>query len=388
MSPPREDPAPEASSGAEALPTVDELVQAGDTEKLLELAKGYRASRDLKACLACYEAAATLGSAEAEHAVGLFLLSGGVAPKDEKRAAAMFRSAADKGHLPSRVYVANLYELGLHYKQDGAKADVWYKNAARTAQITEDPESYGYAYAMAELGCVRHCLKVIADPETSEDDRVHFARKAKAYGYREKGRETAPPPEPTATLDDTITKPERLPAPKAAATAEETAAPDKPEKKAQKKAEDEKSEEKAGKKGAKKPEKSPSSLTLGAGLVAFLWATLLVGAAVAAGYLGLEGVRLLVAKYGPILGAHEERIVLGVAAGLGALGALMVYTFKSVVQATLAAALFAGIGWFVWRAPNLHLFHLQVAQAIAFGIAGFLAALLLLGLGGGAKRRT
>ncbi len=368
MSRPHEDAAT-PSADAEGLPSIDELAAAGDTEKLLELAKGYRTTRDLKACLACYEAAAKLGSAEAEHAVGLFLLSGGVVPKDEKQAASLFRSAADKGHLPSRVYVANLYELGLHYKQDAAKADVWYRNAARTAQITEEPDSYGYAYEMAELGCVRYCLKVIADPETTDDDRVHFARKAKAYGYREKGRETAPPPEPVATLDDTITKPERPP----------QAKPSTPP------AADEK--ETAPKKEKTKSAAS-SSLTIGAGLVAFLWATLLVGAAVGAGYLGLEGVRLLVAKYGPILGAHEERIVLGVAAGLAVLGALMVYTFKSVFQATLAAALFAGLGWFVWRAPNLHLFHLQIAQAIAFGIAGFLAALLLKGLGGGAKRRN
>jgi hypothetical protein len=382
MSRPREEPAPRAPPDAEALPTIDELVQAGDSDKLLELAKGYRASRDLKACLACYEAAAKLGSAEAEHAVGLFLLSGGVVAKDEKQAAAMFRSAADKGHLPSRVYVANLYELGLHYKQDAAKADVWYRNAARTAQITEAPESYGYAYAMAELGSVRYCLRVIADAETSEDDRVHFARKAKAYGYREKGRETAPPPEPTATLDDTITKPERPPAKKTAEpAAQEEAVEDAPAK-PEKKKKTEKEKEKKSKK-----ESAPSSLTIGAGLVAFLWATVLVGAAVATGYLGLEGVRLLVAKYGPVLGPHEERVVLGVAAGLGVLGALMVYTLKSVAQATIAAALFAGLGWFVWRAPNLHLFQLQIVQGIAFGIAGFLAALLLLGLGGGAKRR-
>ena len=371
MSLPDEERAAAANPEGEGLPTIAELVAAGDASRLLELAKGYRASRDLKACLECYEAAATLGNAEAEHAVGLFLLSGGVAPKDEKRAAAMFRSAADKGHLPSRGYVANLYELGIHYKQDPTKADVWYKNAARTAQVEADPNSYEYAYEMAELGCVRHCLKMIADPETSEDDRVHFARKAKAYGYREKGRETAPPPEPVATLDDTITKPERPPGPapgKVSADAKAAGAEDAPAKEERK-------------------ERAPSSLTIGAGLTAFTWAALLVGAAVAAGYLGLEGVRLLVAKYGPVLGPHEERIVLGVAAAIGVVGALMVYTFKSVAKAILAAGLFAGLGWFVWRAPNLHLFHLQVAQAIAFGIAGFLAALLLLGLGGGAKRR-
>ena len=337
-----------AKPETEGLPSIDDLVEAGDPAPLLELAKGYRASRDLKSCLQCYEAAAKLGSADAQHAVGLFYLSGGVAPKDEKQAAALFRSAADKGHLPSRVYVANLYELGIHYKQDPEKADVWYRNAARTAQITDDPKSYEYAYAMAELGCVRYCLKVIADPETTEDDRVHFTRKAKAYGWREKGRETAPPPEPKepATLGDAIAKP--APAAKAEGAA---AAEAKPEEEAPKK---------KPKKGA-----GESSLTVKAGLGAFGWAAVLVGAAVATGFLGLEGVRLLVAKYGPILGAHEERIVLGAAAALAVLGTLMVYKLKSVVQALLVSGLFAGLGWFVWRAPHLHVFHLQIAQAIA-----------------------
>jgi hypothetical protein len=138
---------------------------------------------------------------------------------------------------------------------------------------------------------------------------------------------------------------------------------------------------------APEKKKNPPLLHMRTGLQAFLWGALLVAAAAGTGYLGLEGVRLLVAKFGPILGAHEERIVLGVAAGLAVLGTLMVYTFKSVAQALLAAGLFGAIGWFAWRAPHTHLFHLQAAQAIAFGIAGFLAALLTLGLFGGAKRK-
>jgi hypothetical protein len=342
-----------AAGEAEAAPTIDDLVLHGDVDALMELAKSYRASKDLKACLTCYEAAAKLGNPEAEHAVGLFYLSGGVAPKDEKKAASYFRSAADRGHLPSRVYVANLYELGVHYKADPEKADVWYRNAARSAKITHDPDSPDFTRAMAELGCVRYCLKMIDDPESNEDERVYYTKKARAYGWRPKASEPAP-----------------APGSQSASESESESAPAKPR---------------------KTPTKKPapdSKITFAAGMTAFLWASLLVGAAVGAGYLGLEGVRLIVAKYGPILGAHEERIVLGVAAGLGVLGAMMVYTFKSVAQALVAAALFAGLGWFTWRGPALHLFHLQTAQAIAFGIAGFLAALLVLGLVGGAKART
>jgi hypothetical protein len=325
------------AAGDEAKPTIDDLLLHGDVDSLLELAKSYRASKDLKSCFQCYEAAAKLGSAEAEHAVGQFHLSGGVVPKDEKTAASYLRSAADKGHLPSRVYVANLYELGIHYKADAEKADVWYRNAARSAKITHDPESIDYTRAMAELGCVRFCLKMIEDSDSNEDERTYYTRKARAYGWRPKKSES-------------VTEAE---------SGSESAAAEKPA--------------------------SDSKITFAAGMTAFLWASLLVAAAVGAGYLGLEGVRLLVAKYGQILGAHEERIVLGVAAGLAVLGALMVYKLKSVAQALVAAALLAGLGWFTWRGPATHLFHLQVAQAIAFGVAGFLAALLVLGLVGGAK---
>jgi hypothetical protein len=357
MSPPVERPAEEPE--AEEPRTIESLVHAGDVDALLELAKSYRASRDLKACLACYEAAAGLGSAEAEHAVGLFCLAGGVVAKDEKKAAGLFRSAADKGHLPAKVYVANLYELGINYKQDKEKADVWYRNVARAAKIEHDPSSFEYALEMAELGCVRQCLAVLENPDTNDEERLYFTRKAKAYGWREKGRETAPPPEPVVQEPPTL------------AVAEEKKEPEEKKKPDTKK--------------AKGPKGEPIAK---AGLVAFLWASLLVAAAVGAGYLGLEGVRLLVAKYGPVLGAHEERIVLGVAAALAFGGALMVYTFKSAVQALLVAGLFAGVGYVAWRAPHTHLFHLQIGQAIAFGIAGFLAALFVLGLFGGAKKRS
>src|SRR5262245_9490103 len=264
MSPPVERPAQEAEAEEEPS-TIESLVHAGDVEGLLELAKSYRASRDLKACLACYEAAAGLGSADAEHAVGLFYLSGGLVAKDEKRAAALFRSAADKGHLPAKVYVANLYELGINYKQDKEKADVWYRNVARSAKIDHDPSSFEYALEMAELGCVRQCLAVLENAETTDEERVYFTSKAKAYGWREKGRETTPPPESA------------VPPQEPATLAADVVAP------AEKK--DEKKEENVDTKKAKKPKGEPA---VKAGLQAFLWASLLVAAAVGTGYLGLE----------------------------------------------------------------------------------------------------
>ena len=100
--------------------------------------------RDLTKCLACYREAAALGSAEAEYAVALFLLSGGSVPQDLKEGAARLRSAADKGDLGAKVYLANLYELGVHYARDPEKADVWYRSAARGAGIQEAPGTQQY----------------------------------------------------------------------------------------------------------------------------------------------------------------------------------------------------------------------------------------------------
>jgi hypothetical protein len=374
MSPPREDPRAAGASAAGELPSIEELALAGDVEQLLGLAKSYRAARDLRTCLACYEAAARLGSAEAEHAVGLFCLSGGIAPQDERRAASLFRNAADKGYLPSKVYLANLYELGIYYKQDAAKADVWYRNVARAAQIGDDPSTFEYKRAMAELGCVRACLALLADPESNADERVYYARKAKAYGWRERMAAPEPAPPEPATLGDAIRAVPATPDAPAPATA---TAPTR-----------------VAAASAARPEPAPRAratspgASIGAGLVAFLWAALLVAAAAGAGYLGLEGVRLLVARYGPLLGPHEERIVLGTAASLAVLGPMLVYKWKSVLQALLVAALFGALGWFTWHAPAVHLFPLHEAQAIAFGLGGFLAALLVLGVAGGAKSRS
>src|SRR5580692_2998402 len=140
----------------------------GDADGLLELARAYRAGtggmpRDLPKCLACYREAAKLGSAEAEYSVALFYLSGGVVAQDLKEGAARLRAAADGGYLPAKVYLANLYELGVHFAEDSTKADVWYRSAARAAEIKADAQSPEYAKAMADLGCARFCLALAED---------------------------------------------------------------------------------------------------------------------------------------------------------------------------------------------------------------------------------
>src|SRR5262245_7243300 len=210
MSAPKEAERAAAEADEEALDeaagdglSIDALVARADVDGLLDLAKAYRTGtadvpRDLAKCFRCYDEAAKLGSAAAEYSAALFHLSGGVVEKDLKLGATRLRTAADSGYTPAKVYLANLYELGIHYKADPEKADVWYRNAARSSEIQEEPGTPEYARAMGEIGCVRYCLEIANDPASTEEDRAHFLRKAKAFGYRDpagpEGRQSPVPP--------------------------------------------------------------------------------------------------------------------------------------------------------------------------------------------------
>jgi len=56
-------------------------------------------------------------------------------------------------------------------------------------------------------------------------------------------------------------------------------------------------------------------------------------------------------------------------------------------KALVVAAFLGGIGWVAWGTGQAELHGLRPVQALAFGLAGFLAALLVLGLTGGTKRQ-
>ncbi|MCW5837213.1 MAG: sel1 repeat family protein, partial [Labilithrix sp.] len=178
--------ADEALSG-DAL-DLDGLRARGDVSGLLALARAYRSGgapggRDMARCFEAYRVAAELGSADAEYAVALFCMTGGVVAQDLKEGAARLRAAADKGSVPAKVYVGNLYELGIHYKADPEKADVWYRNAARGAGIDASPGSAEYAEALAELGCARYVLALVESGAVDGDDRARLLQRARAHGY-------------------------------------------------------------------------------------------------------------------------------------------------------------------------------------------------------------
>lgn len=370
------------------------LVAGSDVDGLLALAKAYRSGtgsvpRDLKQCFECYRAAAGLGSAAAEHAVALFYLTGGVVERDEREGAARLRSAADQGHTPAKVYLANLYELGIHYKADAEKADVWYRNAARSSGLTLEPGTPEHLRAMAEIGCVRHCLEIVRDEATTEEDRAYFLKKAKTHGYRDRasspGSRSSAPPSATgapmsstlpAILDEAVLTPvpaeptaaEGAPAAKAA-TKKQDAAPSREDKK------------------AKRRVSLGSRVEWGHGLTGFVYASVFMGAALAGGHLLTEGARVLVADGQPVPVVGDRihwiaPLALGV---IGVFPTVVVYRLPTVGRAILVGA-FAGLaGELAWGFPGGVLFSARLTQIVAFSAAGFLAALLVLGLFGGVR---
>ncbi len=382
MSPP--DPSPDERSAP-----VEEAALEGDVDALLAIAKEKRAARDMKGCLDAYRAAADLGSAEAEYAVALFSMNGGVVPQDLKEGTMRLRSAAEKGSVPAKVYLGNLYELGIHYRADAEKADVWYRNAARSAKIEEEPGTDEHARALAELGCVRYVLAQVESGKAEGDDKARLLARAKAHGYGLKikdGTSNAPEaPADRATMTDALlvaesnTEERR----RANTTPGTKAAREKLEAATQRRAADTvPPAKKASKKGG-----APST-RVADGLAAFGYAILFATAGVGAAYASTLGARELVARGTslPGLGMRTELVFPIVLVVVGVLPAWLVYKASAFFKGLASAAVMGGVGWVAWGMGQI-IHGSRPVQAIAFALAGFLASLLVLGILGGAKTK-
>jgi hypothetical protein len=369
-------------------PSIDELVSQGNGDGLMELGAAYRVgtphvARDAFKALECFEAASRLGNADAEYLVGRAMMDGTGIGADHAEGAKRLRSAAQRGSLRAKIYVANLYESGVYYQADREKADVWYRNVARAAGIESSPESPEHDAAMAELGCVRHCLKLVADEALPAKDRAFYLKKAKAMGYQHKlaqakkelreSLERATPQTPDeiavvpAKADEKKAEPEQAPAPE--------------------KAEAKKADEK---KGEAEPRESllGEQWTWGPGLIAFVGSAFFATAASAAGWLAMEGSRALAAadRALPLAGERHDAVFWAVVAALGALPAASAYRTRVFLFATIAG-LAAGAGaYFSWDA--LHLLWDRLAQTAAGGLGVFLAVLLVSGVLGGTRARV
>jgi hypothetical protein len=392
---------------------LDTLRKQGDVSGLLALAKAYRsgtvaAGRDLAKCLEAYRAAAVLGSAEAEYAVALFHMNGGsVVPQDLREGTMRLRAAAEKGSVPAKVYLGNLYELGINYKADAEKADVWYRNAGRGAKIDAEQGTPEWDRALAELGCARHVMVLARDPAVSDDDKARLLGRARAHGYGLKirqdinegdrptfvdalvsveARSTATPP-PVAV--DVVararkdTSPETVDAKRRAEGTRAKTDPPKPPLDPAAQAAAEKAERAAKKKATDR------SARLSGALAAFGYALLFALAGAGAGYAATLGAHELVAHGHalPLVGT-KTRLVFPIVLGVvGVLPAWLVYKLGTVLRALLMGAVVGGVGWVAWGTGRGAFHGDRPLQALAFGLAGFLAGLLVLGLAGGAKTR-
>ncbi len=368
-------------------PTIDELVADENAEKLLALGAAYLAgtphlARDEFKALECFEASSRFGHAEAEYLAALGYMDGRGVTANLTEGAKRMRSAAQRGSLRAKVYVANLYEMGVYYQADREKADVWYRNVARAASIDGEPGTAAHDRAMARLGCVRHCLTIVADEALPTKERKAYLEKAKAMGYRHRllatKREKSTPPDEIETPAETTMK--SAPAPTVeeseAAPAEKSEAPAKPE----------------GKKAAQ-PEPEDTLLgaqwTWGAGLVAFLGASFFVSAASVAGWLAMEGSRALAhaGRALPLVGTMHEAVLFAVVLALGVLPAISAYRGR-VVAVGSVAAIAGGVGGHYLWAAHTHLVWDRLAQILALGLGTFLVVLFVLGVLGGTRARV
>jgi hypothetical protein len=388
----------------------DGLRARGDVNGLLALARAFRSGtapggRDMKRCFEAYRAAAELGSGDAEYAVALFCLTGGVVSQDFKEGATRLRAAAERGSVPAKVYLGNLYELGIHYRADPEKADVWYRNAARGAQVTAEPGSDEYAAALAELGCVRHVLALVESSAVSGEDKTRLLQRARAHGYglrskdgsdlgRDEGANAQGPADERATFLDSLQKAEESaiavpPAPDRPTRQRATTTPDTKTARAAADArhqDDAKATDGKPRAKAKRPA-GPSRASIGIG--AFGYAMLFAIAGLGAGYAATLGARELVSHGTPLpgLGMRAHLVFPIVLALVGVLPTWLVYRLETVLKALVIGALFGGIGWVAWGTGQAALHSARSVQSMAFALAGFLAALLVLGLLGGTKRQ-
>lgn len=394
-----EEPGPDAYD-------LEALKRREDVPAILALAKAYRAgtapvARDMGKCLEAYRAAADLGSGEASYAVALFYLNGGVVGQDLKEAVTHLRAAAEKGSVPAKVYLGNLYELGIHYKADTEKADVWYRNAARGAKVDAAPGSDDYTAALADLGCVRHVLELTKREGIDENEKARLLSRAKAHGHglRIRNDDSVIPVSEAdrATFVDALTGADRAtpgattatPPPVAVDIGGRERKDTTPETKAAKQKAEERarpSEAPAAADKTKAKTKGPSR-NVSAGLAAFGYAILFALAGIGAGYAAMLGARELVAHGAKLPGlGTNTRLVFPIVLGLiGVLPAALVYKIGAVAKSIVAGAAFAGIGWVAWGTGQAALHPDRAVQALAFALAGFLATLLALGLLGGTK---
>jgi hypothetical protein len=253
-------------------------------------------------------------------------------------------------------------------------------------------ETEEFALAMAELGSVREFQILVEAGALSDDHRERLARRARLHGYELRARAPSDVARSESFLPDAPVASRRT-----------TPATDKPattlaelEAKAAKPGAAKSTREAGNRKAAPKPSKpSPqaaakgdgSGVTFALGMVAFLYAIVFVATAAGAGYALTEAAKLLVTKHGPLplLGKRVDLIMPAAFFLLAFVPQFLFYKASAVMKALLTAGVAGGFGWVAWGTGKGMFLPNPVQQSAGFAVAGFLTALLVVGVLGGAK---
>ncbi|MEQ9323099.1 MAG: hypothetical protein RIF41_28290, partial [Polyangiaceae bacterium] len=378
------EPAPDSTAPIDK--TVDDLVELGDVDGLLELARAQRLGirgkeRDLGQCYQALTAAAELGSSEAAFRSALFYLSGVVVPEDVAEGLSRLRAAAKSGSERARLYLANVYELGIGRDPAPDKAGVWYRGVARAMGIEVDEDDPEYIRAMAELGSIRHVRVVLKDEEIPKRDRLAFLRQAKPLGYALLQRNRKLEEAERRSIELEVERTMQQAAAEAKAEAAKKAA-------AEKVAEEKAAPAKAASKKKDAPPEDPDAIPMGERMMAFVLTVLCIGVGIGAG-VGLTAYlqpQIAAGEALPVLGHHHQLILpLTVVASL--IPASLFYAWRTLGLAVVGAGALAFGGSVVWKQPAGALFADRVMQAEVFGVVGLVVLLFLLGLAGGTRKR-
>jgi hypothetical protein len=363
---PDESAAPAAANVTGNVADLRARLGSGNVEELMEVAKQARSvHQDLALAYQAYRQAMALGSPDAAYAAALFELQGRQGTPEQGLVS--LRAAADAGHILGRVYLGNLYDLGakpLGLVRDEEKANLWYRSAARSADV--DPDDHE---ALARLGCGR-----FIEGSIEESEREAVLKKARGLGYRAAQASTPSDAGPTET-----------PAPvEAGAPMALEGVAHKPAGKALEKLDKKQAEARE----AERALPSPWPGRIAAGFTAFLYAVLFFG--VAAG-LSVAFHELLqeVIKRGVDAGwlaDNPEAILPATLAIFGVLPSLIVYRGRVVLLASVFGTGMAFVGYVVSISGQLAILPWKEQIALFFA-GGFLGAAFVLGLLGGAKRK-
>lgn len=155
QAPAREPAVPAASAAGNAIPTVEQRAQAGDSAAMAELGReflhGTRRAKDPAQAMRWFLKGARAGNALSQVGVG-FLLSNGIGcPVDKTGAGEWFRRAADQGNAKGQHNLAVLLKEGFLGPGKMPEALEWFTKAAEQG-LVESQAMLGEMYYLSADG--------------------------------------------------------------------------------------------------------------------------------------------------------------------------------------------------------------------------------------------